>query len=162
MVTTLSNTGGELTAQVESLAASTLAGCTSNIRAPRWYLRYAEAIEKWGECLTMDPDHRSYNAKLHLNRGTAFSKLRKHAEAVECCGKAIELDDKYLKAYNKRAESLRVLGEKEHLEQALRDLEKAMELAPEEQQRDYKTKMRETQGELKRAGREDLYKVTCQ
>jgi len=124
--------------------------------------RLQEAIDKWGECLLMDPDHRSYNAKLHLNRGTARAKLRKHKEAVEDCGKAIELDGSYLKAYNKRAECLRVLGEKDHLEQAIRDLERAAELeTDEEKQRDYKQKLRETKAELKRAGREDLYKVTA-
>lgn len=69
------------------------------------------------------------------------------------------MDGTYIKAYNKRAESLRVLGEKEGLQQALRDLEKAMELDSEEKAREYKQKMRECQAELKRAGREDFYKV---
>ena len=52
-----------------------------------------------------------------------------------------------------------MLGEKEGLQQALRDLEKAMELDSEEKTREYKQKMRECQAELKRAGREDFYKV---
>jgi DnaJ homolog subfamily C member 7 len=121
--------------------------------------RYQEAIEKWGECLSIDPDHRSYNAKLLLNRGTAQAKLKEYAKAVEDCNKAIELDDKYIKAYNKRAECLRLLGEKEHLEQAVRDLEKAMELDSEDNKRSYQTKIKEAKVELKRAGQEDLYKV---
>ena len=37
------------------------------------------------------------------------------------------------KAYNKRAECLRVLGEKEHLEQACRDIEKGLELETDEE-----------------------------
>ena len=110
------------------------------------------------EC-TIDPNHKSYNAKLFCNRATAFSKLRNHEQAVADCGEALKLDDKYLKALNRRAESLRVLGEKTHLERAQRDLQQAMELDAEEKQRSYKQKMRENQVLIKRAGREDLYKI---
>jgi DnaJ family protein C protein 7 len=49
--------------------------------------KLAEAIEAWSGCLAIDPNHRSYNAKLHLNCGTAKAKLRRHEEAVVDCTK---------------------------------------------------------------------------
>jgi len=123
-----------------------------------------EAITEWTACLEVDPSNRPFNAKLYANRGTAYSKLRRHQEAVDDCTRAIDLDPMYLKAYNRRAESLRCLdGEpnevKVHLQGALRDYEKAMELDSEENQRDYKTKMRTVQTEIKRVGRKDFYKI---
>ena len=88
-----------------------------------------EAISEWTACLEVDPSNRPFNAKLYGNRGTAYSKLRRHQEAVDDCTRAIDLDPMYLKAYNRRAESLRCLeGEpnemKAHLQAALRDYEK--------------------------------------
>ena len=121
--------------------------------------RFQEAIDKWSECLAIDPQHRSYNAKLFCNRATAYSKLRNHEQAIADCGEALKLDDKYLKAYNRRAESLKMLGEKAHLEAAMRDLKKAMELDDDDNARSYKQKLREYQVLLKRAGKEDLYKI---
>jgi hypothetical protein len=47
----------------------------------------SQAIDKWTECLALDPAHKSYNAKLLLNRGTAQAKLRHHQGAVDDCGK---------------------------------------------------------------------------
>ena len=121
--------------------------------------RFQEAIDRWTQCLGVDPQHRTYNAKLYLNRATAYSKLRDHEKAVADCGEALKLDDKYIKAYNRRAESLRVLGEKSHLEQAIRDVQKMMEIDSEANKKNHKQKLRELHTELKRAGREDLYKI---
>ena len=122
--------------------------------------RYQEAIDAWSICLDIDPTNRLFNAKLLCNRATAQSKLRNHDAAVADCGRAIELDQNYVKAYNRRAESLRVLGSKEQLEQALQDYDKASDLDEDDKKREYKQKMREVQAEIKRAGRKDFYKVS--
>ena len=55
--------------------------------------------------------------QLYNNRATAQSKLRRHQEAVDDCGRAIALDKDYLKAFRRRAESLYALGGQENLEQ---------------------------------------------
>ena len=48
---------------------------------------------------------------------------------MDDCNKCIELDESYLKGYTRRAQCLRQMGEKEDLEQAVRDLETAQRLA---------------------------------
>jgi len=120
---------------------------------------YLAAIECWSECLNVDPTHRSSNAKLLLNRATAYSKLRRHEETVADCTSALELDEKYIKAYSRRAESLRILDGKENLQRAFNDYEKAMEFDSEAAQGSYKQKLRAIQAEIKRAGRKDFYKI---
>lgn len=42
--------------------------------------RYEEAIKAYTACLSVDPSHGSFNAKLYNNRATAYSKLRRHQE----------------------------------------------------------------------------------
>ncbi len=121
--------------------------------------RYQAAIDAWTECLAVDPEHKSFNAKLYNNRATAFGKLRKHQEAVDDCGKALALDPQYLKALKRRAESLYALGGEQNLEQCLRDYEEAARLAPEEEEREYARKMHQAKISLKRAKRKDYYRL---
>ncbi|PZC70667.1 hypothetical protein B5X24_HaOG215303 [Helicoverpa armigera] len=54
-------------------------------------------------------------------------KLQKYAQAVKDCTKAIELDDKYLKAYIRRAQSYEAT---EKFDEALADFKKILELDP--------------------------------
>jgi DnaJ family protein C protein 7 len=100
-----------------------------------------DAINAYSECLSVDRSLRSLNAKLYNNRASAYSKLRKHREAVKDASEAIALDPNYLKAYRRRAEASYNLGEVEDLEQALRDYEKLAELSPDEEQRDLRQKV---------------------
>jgi DnaJ family protein C protein 7 len=98
--------------------------------------KIAEAIEKYGECLHIDPDNKAFNAKIHCNRATALSRLGKNDEAIKDCDKAIYYDHGYAKAYLRKASCLRALGGKDNLEQALREYDQASKLVGDDAQRD--------------------------
>ena len=121
------------------------------------FARWQEAIDSYTECLEIDPENGSFNAKLYCNRGTCYAKMRKHAEAVDDCTRALELDAEYAKALMRRAASLQALGELENLENAVRDLTKAMELS--EDSKELQKSLREAKGMLKNAKRKDFYKI---
>ena len=55
-------------------------------------------------------------------------KLTQHAEAAEDCNLAIAADDKYVKAYVRRAECLLELGSQRQVEQAIQDLHECKRL----------------------------------
>mmetsp|Transcript_34480 Transcript_34480/g.103125 ORF Transcript_34480/g.103125 Transcript_34480/m.103125 type:complete len:547 (-) Transcript_34480:525-2165(-) len=114
------------------------------------------------EALDMCPstDGSAYRAKLFFNRASANANLRKHEDVVADCTEAISLDDEYFKAYMRRAASNLVIGGENECQQALRDYEKALELAKtEEQERDINKKIRGARVQLKRAKRKDFYKL---
>ena len=119
------------------------------------------ARDCYSEALELCPaDATAYKAKLHFNRGSANAALRNHEEVVKDCSSAIELDDEYVKAYMRRAASYLVQGGEAECESAIRDYEKASELAKtEEQERDINKKIRSAQVQLKRAKRKDFYKI---
>eukprot|EP00937_MAST-01D_sp_MAST-1D-sp2_P004184 g4184.t1 len=121
------------------------------------FARWAEAVEAYTECLAVDPDARSFAAKLYCNRATAYSKMRKHDAAVEDCTAALERDPDYSKALMRRAASLQALGEVENLENAVRDLTRAHELS--QGSRDVAKALRAAKGMLKNAKRKDYYKI---
>lgn len=100
-----------------------------------------EAIRSWTACLELDPTNAGYNAKLHCNRANAHSKLRNHDAAIQDCGKAIELDPEFVKAYLRRAASLYALGGVENLEACIRDYEHAAEKVDEASANDIQKKV---------------------
>lgn len=64
---------------------------------------------------------------LFANRAAAKAKLGRNKSAVEDCSKAIELNDKYLKAYLRRAA---LYEESDKLDECLADYKKILELDP--------------------------------
>ena len=66
---------------------------------------HAGAIEAWSLCLNLTKNNRPFSSKLHLNRATAYLKLKNYDAAVKDCNMAIYYNEKYLKAYLRRAES---------------------------------------------------------
>ena len=54
-------------------------------------------------------------------------KLNKPGEAFEDAGKAIELDGSFVRGYIRRAQAGVALGDKDHVEGAIRDYNKAKE-----------------------------------
>ena len=121
------------------------------------FARWQEAIDSYTECLAIDPENGAFNAKLYCNRGTCYAKMRKHGEAIDDCSKAIELDPTYAKALMRRAASLQALGEVENLENAVRDLTKALELS--DDSKEVAKSLREAKGMLKNAKKKDYYKI---
>jgi len=91
--------------------------------------RFADAHERYGAALAVDPELRSgFTATLRVNRATAACKLGRHAEAVDDCSAALELEPENVKALLRRAAASAALGEHEA---AVRDHEEAARVAPE-------------------------------
>lgn len=87
--------------------------------------KMAEAVEMYTSCLTIDPQNKAFNSKIHCNRANALSRLNRHEEAIKDCDKAIYYDHGYAKAYLRKAACLKALGGLENLEQALRVYDQA-------------------------------------
>lgn len=64
-----------------------------------------EAIESWTQCIDAVKDSPGFVSKVYLNRGIAYTKVKKHDLAVKDCTKAIYFNPEYLKAYIKRGEA---------------------------------------------------------
>ena len=104
----------------------------ASFKAQKWQ----EAVTGYTECLKLDPLNKMFNAKLHSNRATAYSKMAQYDEAIRDCEKAVYYDASYAKAYLRKAVCLRAKGEVSDLEQAVREYENAMKLVSQEAQRD--------------------------
>jgi len=120
---------------------------------------FDEAVEFYGDAIELGKDNPAFSAKLYNNRATAHANCRRHEECVKDCGSAIDLDPDYGKAYMRRATSLMMLGEKEHIEEAIRDYEKYASVMGEEVHREVQGKIRSAKVQLKRASRKDFYKI---
>ena len=75
------------------------------------------------DALQIDPFNRTTNAKLYFNRATVASKLKKTAESISDCDKALDLDPNYTKALLRRAKTYM---ETEQYDDAVRDYENLM------------------------------------
>jgi len=119
--------------------------------------RNEKAVEEYTKCLEVDPENKSFNAKLHCNRAAALQKIGKHEAALKDSQKAIELNPDYGKAYIRKAWTLRAMGGKENLEMAVHAYEEAERVVGRTQ--DLRNNIRETKLELKKAKRKDYYKI---
>ncbi|CAK1587848.1 unnamed protein product [Parnassius mnemosyne] len=89
---------------------------------------YERSIEKYTEGLRICPlQFTQQRSVLYCNRSAAKMKLEKYKRAIKDCSKAIELDDKYLKAYYRRAQSYEATDK---LDECLADYKKILELDP--------------------------------
>ena len=65
---------------------------------------YNEANSIYTQCLELFPNNPQYNSTIYLNRAMSYSKQKKFEESLADLNKAIELNEKYAKAFVKRAE----------------------------------------------------------
>lgn len=54
--------------------------------------KYQEAVEKFKECLNIDPLNIHYNAVINFNLGMALNKLKKDEDALSALNKAVNLN----------------------------------------------------------------------
>lgn len=125
---------------------------------------YDGAERGYGEALSssddLETDSPAYAARLRFNRASARAALRRHDGVVEDCDRAVALDSTYLKAIARRAASLLLRGGEEDCARAVRDYERAAELAVDDRQkRDFAEKVRAARVQLKRSKQKDLYKI---
>ncbi|TWW81881.1 ATP-citrate synthase [Takifugu flavidus] len=114
---------------------------------------FEAAYQLYTEALAIDPNNIKTNAKLYCNRATAGAKLNKVNQTIEDCTNAIKLDDTYIKAYLRRAQSYM---DTEQYEEAVRDYEKVYQT---EKTSEHKHLLKTAQLELKKSKRKDYYKV---
>lgn len=121
---------------------------------------FDEAIENYSTCINLSSASKSFSAKVHLNRATAYAKVSKYTESVKDCSVAIAYNRQYVKAYTRRAESYLSLGEPEKIDKAIKDFEQALELESDEvQEKVLKEKIKKAKVALKRSKKKDLYAV---
>jgi len=113
-----------------------------------------EAYKLYSDALQIDPYNRTTNAKLYFNRATVASKLKKTAESIADCDKALELDPNYTKALLRRAKTYM---ETEQYEDAIRDYEKVLKV--DRGNMEYRQLLQEAKLELKKSKRKDYYKI---
>merc|ERR1712032_881204 len=113
-----------------------------------------EAYKLYSEALAIDPHNRSTNAKLYFNRATVAAKLKRTAESIADCDKALELDPSYTKALLRRAKSYM---ETEQYDEAVRDYEKVHK--GDRGNQEYRHLLQEAKLELKKSKRKDYYKI---
>jgi len=114
---------------------------------------FQDAIKIYTDCLKIDEKNKITNSKLYCNRGTAAAKLGKMDQSVKDCSSAIELDENYVKAYLRRANSYQ---QTEQFEEAVRDLEKVYKL---QKTPEHKRFLQEAKAQLKKSKRKDYYKI---
>lgn len=85
--------------------------------------KYAQAIDCYSRSIVLYP-----TAVAFANRAIAYIKIRRFEEAEYDCNEAINLDDRYVKAYSRRGTARRELG---NLLGAMEDIEFALRLEPE-------------------------------
>lgn len=89
---------------------------------------YERAIEKYTDALKICPVSFSIDrAILYSNRAAAKMKMGDHEKAIKDCTKSVEYDEKYVKAYLRRAQCYEL---KEKLDECLADYKKILELDP--------------------------------
>lgn len=114
---------------------------------------YEAAEQLYTDALAVDPCNVTTNAKLYCNRAAVLMQNRRYAAAIADCTEAIELDDRYIKAYQRRA---RCYAENEQHEEAVRDYQKVFDL---EHTREHKEQLNEAKRQQKMAARKDYYKI---
>ncbi|EES18955.1 RNA polymerase II-associated protein 3 isoform X2 [Sorghum bicolor] len=84
--------------------------------------KFADAIECYSRSIGLSP-----TAVTFANRAMAYLKLRRFKEAEDDCTEALNLDDRYIKAYSRRITARKELGK---LKEAMEDAEFAISLDP--------------------------------
>merc|ERR1711970_1435401 len=113
-----------------------------------------EAYKLYSDALQIDPCNRTTNAKLYFNRATVASKLKKTAESIADCDRALDLDPNYTKAILRRAKSYM---ETEQYEEAVRDYERVSKT--DKHNGEYRQLLQQAKLELKKSKRKDYYKI---
>ncbi|KAJ8498287.1 hypothetical protein OPV22_008839 [Ensete ventricosum] len=88
--------------------------------------RFLEAIQCYSRSIALSPTSVAF-----ANRAMAYLKLKRFEEAESDCTEALNLDDRYIKAYSRRATARKELGK---LKASLEDADFAVRLDPNTQE----------------------------
>ena len=105
-----------------------------------------EAVEKYTECLAIDPTNSSYAATILANRAAAHMKLKQWDEAIRDCDLSLEHKADNVKALLRRSTCRKEKGD---LEECVRDLEAALRIDSDSD--DLKRQLKEAKLNLKKS-----------
>ncbi|KAJ6794253.1 RNA polymerase II-associated protein 3 [Iris pallida] len=88
--------------------------------------KYLEAIDCYSKSIALSPTSVAF-----ANRAMAYLKVKKFEEAESDCTEALNLDDRYVKAYSRRATARKELGK---LKASMEDSDFAIRLEPNNQE----------------------------
>lgn len=88
--------------------------------------KFNEAIDCYSRSIALSP-----TAVAYANRAMAYLKIKRFQEAENDCSEALNLDDRYIKAYSRRSTSRKELGK---LKESIEDAEFASRLEPQNQE----------------------------
>ncbi|XP_031249123.1 RNA polymerase II-associated protein 3 isoform X2 [Pistacia vera] len=88
--------------------------------------KFKEAIDCYSRSIALSP-----TAVAYANRAMAYLKIKRFQEAEDDCTEALNLDDRYIKAYSRRATARKELGK---LKESIEDSEFALRLEPQNQE----------------------------
>ncbi|KAG8369075.1 hypothetical protein BUALT_Bualt15G0112500 [Buddleja alternifolia] len=88
--------------------------------------KFNEAIDCYSRSIALSP-----TAVAYANRAMAYIKIRRFQEAENDCTEALNLDDRYIKAYSRRSTARKELGK---LKESIDDAEFALRLEPQNQE----------------------------
>lgn len=116
---------------------------------------YEEAIDLYTKAIDQDTDNKNLAAILLANRALAYTKIDKDQEAMRDLKKAIEFNDKYAKAYLRKAE---LHMKRKEPEEALRDFEQVKNIDP-TCTHNINDLIRNAKIEVKKAKKKDYYGI---
>ncbi|XP_019429178.1 PREDICTED: RNA polymerase II-associated protein 3 isoform X1 [Lupinus angustifolius] len=88
--------------------------------------KFKEAIDCYSRSIALSP-----TALAYANRAMAYIKLKRFQKAEDDCTEALNLDDRYIKAYSRRATARKELGK---IKGSMDDAEFALRLEPDNQE----------------------------
>ncbi|KAL5786716.1 hypothetical protein ACOSQ2_009108 [Xanthoceras sorbifolium] len=88
--------------------------------------KFKEAIDCYSSSIALSP-----TAVAYANRAMAYLKIKRFQEGEDDCTEALNLDDRYIKAYSRRATARKELGK---LKESIEDSEFALRLEPQNQE----------------------------
>ncbi|KAL0422101.1 UNVERIFIED_CONTAM: RNA polymerase II-associated protein 3 [Sesamum latifolium] len=88
--------------------------------------KFVDAIDCYSRSIALSP-----TAVAYANRAMAYIKLKRFQEAEYDCTEALNLDDRYIKAYSRRSTARKELGK---LKESIDDAEFALRLEPQNQE----------------------------
>ncbi|EPS65294.1 hypothetical protein M569_09478, partial [Genlisea aurea] len=102
--------------------------------------RFNDAVDCYSRSIALSP-----TAAAFANRAMAYIKLKRFRDAENDCSEALDLDDRYIKAYSRRSTARKELGK---LKEAIDDAEFALRLEP--QNKELKKQFEETKSLLQK------------
>ncbi|KAL6570194.1 hypothetical protein OROMI_014708 [Orobanche minor] len=106
--------------------------------------KFNEAVDCYSRSIALSP-----TAVAYANRAMAYIKIKRFHEAENDCTEALNLDDRYIKAYSRRSTARKQLAK---LKEAVDDVEFALRLEPQNQE------IRKQYAECKSLLKKDLLK----